>query len=776
MLTRTEDHEPLSQGSELSFGGLANRSSDQVGKFISALHRQKGVVIASMAVCLGLGVLFLVQALPQYTATTSLLIDSKQVGFNAATQFDTAITFETGAVDSQVVLVQSDRIAGAVIDHLDLLHNEDFIHPPQSALSNSINGIFKSLNTALARFSADQKPRNFADYPVDIQRSLLVEQLQRNLKVSRNAHTYVLTISYSDHDPRLARSIAAAYGSAYLEDQLESRFDTARRAATWLDARIAEIKAKASAAGQAAQTFREKNDLTESSGRLINEQALTDANTQLSVARNDLASAKAKFDRLKQIVDSKDFGGSNIDALQSPIISQLRSKLLDAEKLDVDVSSRLGTQHEAAVKARKEMAQYGQLIFDELERMLQSYASEVQITTDRVASAEASVTSMSKTRGTNAAALAKAKTLDQEVTTYETLYANYLQKAQDLLQQQSLPITDARVIADASLPFLPSSPNKLLVLLASLALGGLVGGGVGALREYRERGFRTAADVRNAIGLDFVAYIPKLEKSAFVSKRRLPSSEDEESVRMRHMRPAHSSLTMVVDQSMSRYAESMRAIKLATDYHFGLRKPLVLGMISAFPNEGKSTVAKNLASLLALQGERVLLIDGDLRNPSLTRDLAPTARVGLLELLHGSEAAPERILHVEAKSGLRFLPGSARGRVPATGDALASPAMKELVQKLRQQFDFIVVDLPPLGAVLDAAAAGVFVDGYHMVVEWGRTPRSAIVDILATESVIASRIIGVSLTKVDTGKLPSYDTHSAYGYTGAYSSRYYHGR
>ena len=776
MLTKTDQRQPDQQDPNLGLGALADRSSEQLGKFLSAIRRRIRVVIASVVICFVLAVLYLLQAIPGYTATTSLLIDSKQVGFSATSQFEGALTFETGAVDSQVVLVQSDRIAGEVIDHLDLTHNEEFIHPKQSLLTKSFSFVANVVTAPIRWFYPEAKERTFDAYPVDIQRSLLVERLQNNLKVNRNARTYVLTIDYWDPDPQLARSIAGAYASSYLEDQLDSRFDTARRAATWLEERIAQIRMKAAAAGQAAQDFREKNNLTEVSGKLINEQALTDANTQLSMSRNDLASARAKFDRLKQIVDSKDLAGSNLDALQSPVIGQLRSKLLDAEKLNVDVTSRLGPQHEAAVRARKEVAQYGQLIFDELQRLLQSYQSEVQIDTDRVAAAELSVQTMSKTRDLNSSALAKAKTLDQETLTYETLYANYLQKSQDLLQQQSLPITDARVIADAALPFLPSSPKKLLIILGSIALGGVIGGGIAALRELSERGFRTSGDVRSAIGLDFVAYIPKLEKDSFVGKHRLSSGDAEDPALSRQVRSAQTSLTVVIDHPMSRYSESMRAMKLSTDYHFGLRKPLIIGIVSAFPNEGKSTAAKNFASLLALQGERVLLIDADLRNPRLTRDLAPSARMGLLELLYGGEADLERALLVEPKSGLQFLPGSARGRVPATGDALSSPAMRELAQSLRKQFDFIIVDLPPLGAVLDAVAAAAFVDGYHMIVEWGRTQRSAVVDILATEPVIASRIIGVSLTKVDVDRLQSYDTHSAYGYTGAYSFRYYHGQ
>jgi len=773
MLTRTEDSEPLLSGRGVSVDSLTERSSEQVGQFLAQLQRQKVVIITATLACLSLAILYVLQAVPKYSATTSLLIDSKQVGYNATSAYEGALAFETGAVDSQVLLVQSDRIAGLVVDHLDLLHNEEFLHPPKSPLEQGVDAVLAFGPALLSYFGAVIQEREFDAYPTDIRRSLLVIRLQKNLKVTRNARTYVLTIEYSDPDPRLARSIASAYASAYLEDQLESRFDTARRAATWLDDRISEIRSKASMAGQTAQAFREKNKLTEVSGRLINEQALTDANSQLSVARNDLASATAKYERLKHIVDTKDYAASNIDALASPIISLLRQKLLEADKLNAEVSSRLGTQHDAAVRARTDVEQYNQLIFGELLRLQQSYQSEVEIAANRVAAAERQVTDMSKTRDTNAAALAKLKTLDQEALTYETLYSNYLQKAQDLLQQQSLPINDARLISDAALPLLPSSPKKLLILPVSILLGALLGAGLAALREFRERGFRTSSEVRSTVGLDFVAYIPLLPQGAFPDSPPL-AKKPEEAAQERLVQSSQSSLSVVIDEPLSRYAESIRAMKLSTEFHFGPRKPVVVGVISALPNEGKSTVAKNYASLLALQGERTLLIDADMRNPRLTWCLTPSARAGLLELLHGGATDLERCLHSEPPSGLQFLPASARGKVPATGDALASNAMKDLIQTLRGNYDNIVVDLPPLGAVLDAVAAASFIDGYHLIVEWRRTPRAAVSDILASAPVISSRIVGVSLTKVNVHKLQAYNAHSAYGYTGAHLTRYYH--
>ena len=759
-------------GSGPEFNPLADRAKEEFGKILSAVNRQRKVLAVSVVVSLLLGIGFLLQAIPRYTATASLLIDAKQVGLNATSAFEGSLAFETGAVDSQVLVLLSDRVAAAVVDKLNLAKNDVFVRPRQSLFGTAFSALRDAVSHALKALDLADRDADFESLPLEIQRVLLVEQLKLNLKVTRNARTYVLTIEYTDPDPILARTIAGTYASTYLEDQLESKFDATRRASIWLDERMREIKAKAAAADQAAQTFRAKNNLVAASGRLINEQALTDATTQLSVARNDLNSAQAKFDRLKQIVETKEVAGSSVEALANPIISQLRSKYLQASKLNSDITSRFGPQHQSAVNSRKEMDQYSQLIFDEISRLLQTYQSEVQIATDRVATLERSIEEMRGGNQTDAAALAKLKTLEQEATTYNNLYAAYLQKAQEMLQQQSFPVTDARIITEAAIPLLPSSPKKMLVILGSLVLGGLVGAGVAALREFRERGFRTASQVREELGLDFVAYIPEVPKEIFLVRART-GDENRNGRGDRLVRPIHGGMEIVLDEPLSRYAESMRAMKVSTDFRFGMRRPLVVGFVSMFPNEGKSTAAKNFASLVAAQGERVLLIDGDLRNPQLTRSLTPSAKLGLVDLLHSPEKPLADALHVEERSKLVFLPGATHRRIPATGDVLGSQAMFDLIRAATARFDLVVVDLPPLGAVIDAVAACRFIDGYHLIVEWGDTPRNAVRDMLIAETAIVEKTIGVALSKVEIDKLEMFDTHASYGYVGEYQSRYY---
>lgn len=750
----------------------ADRAKEEFTKILSAVNRQKKAIAISVVVSVLLGIGFVVQAVPRYTSYATLLIDAKQVGLSAASAFEGSLAFESGAVDSQVLVLMSDRVAATVAEKLNLTKNPAFVDPPQSLFGTAFAALKGTVAKAMKAVGLTDKDTDFADLPPEVQRMLIVQQLQLNLKVTRNARTYVMTIEYTDPDPVLARTIAGTYASAYLEDQLEAKFDATRRASIWLDDRIREIKAKASTADQAAQAFRTKNNLISASGRLITEQALTDATAQLSVARNDLNSAQAKYDRLKQIVETKEFAGSSIEALTNPIISQLRTKYLQASKLNSDISARFGAQHQSAVNARKEMEQYSQLILDEISRLLQTYQSEVQIATDRVGSLERSIDEMRSGNQADAAALAKLKTLEQEASTYNNLYDAYLRKAQEMLQQQSFPVTDARIIAEAAIPLLPSSPKKLLVLLGSIIVGFVIGGAIAAFREFRERGFRTATQVREELGLDFVAYIPEMPKSVFDA--RSSSSEESRSSRSeRVVRPTHGGMEIVLDEPLSRYAESMRAMKVSTDFRFGMRRPLVLGFVSMFPNEGKSTTAKNFASLVAAQGERVLLIDGDLRNPQLTRMLAPSAKIGLVDLLHSPDKTLAEALHIEERSKLVFLPGATHRRIPETGDVLGSQAMFDLIRSATARFDIVVVDLPPLGAVIDAVAACRFIDGYHLVVEWGNTPRSAVRDMLVSETAIVEKTIGVTLSKVEIGKLEMFDTHASYGYVGEYQSRYY---
>lgn len=737
-------------------------------ELLAAAWRQKYVILLSLVVAVLLGIAFLVQAVPRYTGSTTILIDSRKVGIVGISALESALTFDSGVVDSQVQILQSDKLAGMVVDRLGLAANEAFLSPPQSPLGAAFSGVVDTATKVVNRLFSLEPALDLADLPLPVRRQLAIEQLKNNLKVSRVARSYVMVVEYTDADRQLARDIAAAYGQAYLTDQIDSRVEIARNASAWMENRIAELRAKADLADKVATEFRSRNNLTEASGRLISEQALTDSITQLSIARADASAARAKYDRLKQIIDTKDYSASVVDSVANPLVSQLRGKYLQASKTNAELTARVGPDHYQADAARKEMAEYSRLIFDELNRILQTYQSEVQISAEKVSSLERSIERMRATNTTDSEALTRLRSLEQEATTYNTLYTTMLQKFQETAQQQSYPVTDAAILTEATIPLRPSSPRALIVLAASVVLGGLVGAGLAFWRELADSGFRTSAQVREWLGLDFIGYLPRLPKRVFRQRRPAKSKGGGE----RLIPQRKDSLDYVTANPLSRYAEAIRSLKVALDVRTNLRRPAVVGFLSLLPDEGKSTTAKNFASLVAAQGERVLLVDGDLRNPHLTRALAPDARHGVIELLRKSHAL-EDVVYVEDKSGLAFLPGATHKRFDASGDLLGSQAMAALVRDAAGKYDVVVVDLPPAGVLVDAAAAAQIIDHYFLIVEWGKTRRDVVRDLLVADPLLADKIVGVALSKVDLDKLKAFGVYGAYGYAGGYGNRYY---
>ncbi|MGP4694268.1 GumC family protein, partial [Agrobacterium cavarae] len=533
---------------------------------LGALRRQIWVLIGSVVVAVVLGVLYLVQAIPNYTSSVSILIDAKKVGMTASSPLEGSLTFETGAVDSQLQILTSDKIAAAVATHLGLQNNMAFLDPDGPIMSQAIGGAVGLVRSAIQVVTQSPPTPEIKDLPEPLRLLLAVNVLQDNLKVARIGRTYVFTLDYSNPDPILAQAIVGQYANAYLEDQLDSKFDSTRRATNWMEERIRDLKAQSLAADEAVQKYRADNNLVEASGRLIDDQALTDATTQLTVARSDLDTASARYQRLKEIVDNHDVNASLRESTATPNVAELRSRYLQASKLETDITSRYGPNHLAAEKARKDMAEYQRLIFSELTNLLPGYQSDVSIAQAKVRSIQNTIDQMRQTSATNDTAMVKLRALEQESNSLKTLYATFLQKAQEMQQQQSFPVTDARIISDASTPLLPSSPKKLLVLLASIVFGGMVGAGIGWLREWRDRGFRTASQIRDELGLEFIANVPALEASS-PAARTTPHNPAElvrtaEAAGSKRLTQTNNRLLQtVVNEPFSQFAEAIRALR-----------------------------------------------------------------------------------------------------------------------------------------------------------------------------------------------------------------------
>jgi succinoglycan biosynthesis transport protein ExoP len=270
------------------------------------------------------------------------------------------------------------------------------------------------------------------------------ETVAGNIDVERVGRSYVLDVSYTAQSPDLARDIAAAIADVYLVDKLNSKYEATRRAGQWLQERIEELRQQALDTDLALQNYRSEHGLVEAgSGTLISEQQLSEINTQLINAQAETAKAEARYARVKSIIDAKQTDAIVTDVLDSSISNDLRKKYLEASKLETEIEARLGPDHVQAVRLRAEMEEYKRLMFDELNRIAESYQSELQVAKSRENSLRDSVTQATGVAASAGETQVQLRELERTRDTYKNLYQSFLTRYQEAIQQQSFPITAA---------------------------------------------------------------------------------------------------------------------------------------------------------------------------------------------------------------------------------------------------------------------------------------------------------------------------------------------
>ncbi len=757
--------------------GSLREDTSEIDRLLAAARRQMRVMIACSVLALVVGIVYVATTVPQYTAGVTLLIDERRVrAFKDGP--DTTLSDGMGShVDSQVELLRSSRIAFAVIDKLQLYNDPELGRPGPGLVGRLKALVFGPVSVGSPESSA---PRS-DDVGAEDRRLNALHRVLANLDVRRVQRTLVLEIRFKSTDREKAALIANAIADAYLTDQLNSRYEATQRASGWLIDRIADLKQKVLTSDLAIQKFKADHDLISAGGRLVSEQQLGEVNTQLVAAAAETAKAEARYARIKSILDGGNTDAVVTEAIGNNMIDQLRLKFLAAAKRESDLAPKLGPTHGDVANERMEMRQYERLMFEELGRIAESYLSDLVIAQSKE---KALRDSLKELVGGNASANVTAvalRELEREAETFRTLYQAFLLRYQEAVHQQSFPITDARVVTSALAPTSPSHPKTAIILALSLLLGGALGAVTGGMRELRDRAFRTEEQVREELRLESLGMLPLVDtpvRTTGFPEGSLPTSlpKDESNSGTRPLRPPPGIMRYALENPLSNYAEILRGIKLAADLTLAERMPRIIGAVSVLPNEGKTTVAKNLASLLAHQGAKTLLIDADLRNPGLTRSIAPHAEAGLLQAVMDGVPVRDLVYH-ERESSLAVLPAVLQRRLPHASELLASTGMRSVLRQARQDFDWIVLDLPPLGPVIDARAMVSQIDALVLVLEWGRTTRRLVRTTLEADRQIRDKCLGVVFNKVNLRKLKMYEAHGSKAYySGEYAGYYHHGR
>jgi succinoglycan biosynthesis transport protein ExoP len=710
---------------------------------LAAARRQAKVIIGAIAVCILLGGVYLSVAVKKYTGSADILIDGRTFGQLQNEQ--AGLVFNTSAIDSQVEVIKSQRVAIAVIRKLNLTNDPEFV---------GRSFVAKIFSWLLSRPFDVASSEDVEDEKAALERKAEMT-FAKQLNVKRVDKTFVITVDFLSRDPDKAARIANAIADAYLLDQLDSKYEAARRASGWLQERITELRQKSIKADLAVQKFREKNNLITTGGRLINDQQLTELNSQLTSARAERARAEARYDRIQTIIKERQMDAAVSEALTSPVINDLRTKYLTASKRLAELMARLGPSHVQVIALQQEVKDYENQIFGELSRISESYKSDVDIARAREQAISDGLNRLVDTQAGDNRVLVELRDMEREAETYRGLYQTFLQRNQELVQQQSYPVTEARVISRANRPISASQPRPLIVMAISLIGGIAVGTGLGMLREYRDRAFRTGEQVRTELGVEFLGLVPlqsaeELDQPPTMQGTKLPS-----------VPPI---MQFAVAHPLSRFADTLRTVKVALDLEQPSGKARVIGVASAVSGEGKSAISSNLAMVFGSTGARTLLIDGDLRRCGLSRGLRANAERGLADVVMNKASLSSVVSQIE-DTNVWLLASPPDTRMANSSQILGSPAMGALIEMASKHFDYIVIDLPPLGALVDGRAIEPYLGSYLMVVHWGDTPRATLREILEQNAAVNAKCIGAILNKADPTSVGHYLPKGGYSYS-----------
>ncbi len=722
-------------GSQLA---APNRAVIDLHRHIAAFRRRQRLFIAIVLTVFALTMLVTFVLQPRYTATASVMLDSRQEKVVDIQQVLSGMPVDSAAVDTQVEVLKSRTLAQKVIDTLHLDTDPEFTEG-------------SPLTSWIPHFGG--KPTS-----PEVRNQAIVESVLKRLKVHREGLTYVIQVSFESTSPEKSAKIANTFAEKYLLEQLDSKFDATRRASDWLNSRLTGLRGQVEQAEAAVQAYRSANGLMASSeaGATITQQEISNLNTQMATARAQQAEAEAKLNTAKEQLAKGSNGDDLGDALASQTISQLRQKRADLSSQVADLAGRYGPRHPEMLKAQRQLADMDAQIQSEVRRVTSNLEAQVQVARQRAASLNGSLSSSKGSLASSNAASVRLNELQRNADSVRGLYQSFLDRFKQTTAEQGIEQSDARVVSQAKIPTKASFPNKPLNAALGLVLGIAAAAAAVVLVEMLESGLFTSEDVEKLLGVPHLGSIPAVSSTL----------DKQEGTRGSKIVPTR----FVVEHPLSSFAESFRSLKTSMMFARIGEPVRVVAITSALPGEGKTTTSICLGRVMAMGGTATIVVDCDLRRRTVNRLFKEEPTVGLLEVLGGTATLDQALVADEA-TGLMFLPLARASFTPK--DVFASVAMDRLLEELRRRFEVVLLDTAPVLPVADTRILAPKADVTMFLARWRKTPRKAVENALKQLESVGAHMAGVCLTQVDMKE----QARSGYGDAGYYyrSYRSYYG-
>lgn len=721
---------------------------------VGVLWRRKWLIL--LIACLGTfgGWLYGKGKVPLYTAEADVVIEPREANVINLQQVMSGLQVDSAIIATEMSIVNARPNIVRVMNDLNLYQDPEFnvaLRPQTPSLVDRfVKDPFNKALTflpqpwlkAVGLVSDEPAVKPLESETSPFMRQLATAIFASQLNVANDGLSYILRISFTSDDPDKAAQIANRVAEVYVQSQINDKVMATKRASDVLEQRAASLREEVQRAATAVANFKAQNGLLAADGMTLNDQELSSLNKELIDARADLAAKQAKLDLVRKFKET----GKGLDSISeiatSPVIVNLRAQEVQLVQQEADLASQYGPRHPQMIQIERNKADLEAKIRAEVNRVAAGLANDVTIAAARVSTIQSQLNSFKGVKTQDNSAQVKLDELQREADTSQQLYQSFLERAKETKQQQTLISPDSKIISLASPPLAPSSAGAKLYLIAGFTLFFSLGSALALVLDRLDKGVRSGREVEGLLGLPTLALLPSLN-------------------RLKRGQKPHQYL---MDRPLSGYTEAIRSVYMGVRLSAVDRPTKLILVTSSLPEEGKTTLAVSLAVFAARSHKKTLLIDLDLRHPSVHRELGWQVSAGLVEYMMGDRPLDEVIQH-DIETGLDFLPVKSQTTNPT--DLLESQRMQDLLEICRGRYDLVIIDSAPVASVTDARLLSLMVDKVVFVLQWGKTVGSVAQESIQALHEVGANVSGAVLSRVNLAK------HAQYGYgdIGQYYSR-----